>query len=272
MGDVLGGRPEHFGAHESAGAVLAVDPQKAAILADDPASALVFEVRRADREAAATALLGLLDAQSHRGDLRIGEHHGNRRAPTAGLYIRKASGVGAGDPPLVGGFVEQREFVVGIAGNEYGAVAAAKRIRVELGHAVIVEREARGLQGKAVDVRASTGCGQQVVERLAGLVSVFVAKTHLDAGVGFPHAGGLRVGVQRKLAIEAVQGNLSYLGVLDRTDRTADAEHSHANAQSRERLAQFQADNPGTENRDRTGQVGPVEYFVVGDQPATGTL
>ncbi|MNW02641.1 hypothetical protein D3C71_1984570 [compost metagenome] len=59
---------------------------------------------------------------------------------------------------------------------------------------------------------------------------------------------------------------MPHLGVADTTQAAADAEDAHLDAQTRQRLAQFQPDYARPEHRHAAGQIVPGENVVVHHQ------
>ena len=86
------------------------------------AAALVFERNLAYGNAllefCAELLLQCGEAVANRSDLRVGEHHANHAAAQAFADVGKAARIFAGNLALVGRFMQQRQLVGRIAGNE----------------------------------------------------------------------------------------------------------------------------------------------------------
>ena len=142
---------------------LGIDVQQAPVPQHHPGAALVLEGDGAgDVGDAAQRRVAAAD----HGDLGIAEHDAQSGAPLPGADLGMARGVLTGDAALVGGFVQQRQVLRGVAGDEDVAAAAAQRVAVVDGHAVRAEREPGVLEAQAVDVRRATGRGEQVVEAL----------------------------------------------------------------------------------------------------------
>ena len=124
MRDILGTRSRPFGAEETAGRLIRIDMHQAAVLQHDAAAALVFET-----DLAADEGLGreVGEPLAHHRDLRVREHHGDRGPPHQRLDRGVRGRIFACRLALVGGFVQQGQDVVGVAGDENRRRAALQR-------------------------------------------------------------------------------------------------------------------------------------------------
>ncbi|WP_416139589.1 hypothetical protein ACM26W_04085 [Halomonas sp. HK25] len=96
---------------------------QAAVLAHHHGTPLVLEggLAHGQAVAAAQARLQLGIAFPHGGHLRLGEDDGQRHVAPSRTQLGEAPGVVAGDAPLAVGLVEQRQRLIGVAGDEHMA-------------------------------------------------------------------------------------------------------------------------------------------------------
>ncbi len=255
-------RSEHLGTEKAAGAGFGVDVQQPLVAKEDARPALVRERHRADD---VRPMLDVAIATADDRDLRIGEDDAERRAALRLPHVRKARRIVAGDPALVGRFVQHRNVVVDVAGDEDRRRAALERLAIEQRNRVRVPFERRVLEAELPDVRGATGRGQQVLEALdlLGAVERTVGDDHrvaVEADVG------MRVGVEIELGTEDAPCLGKDRRVADRADAAAAAEHLDADAEPVQRLPEFESDDTGTEHRDAFRQVGELEDLVIRDQ------
>ena len=144
--------------------MLAVYPKQAAVFADHPATALILKRYLAHCEATATALIHLINRQTHTGYLGVSKNHCKGRAPQAHANIRVRRRIISGNASFVGGFVQQRQIVVGITGNKDMALAAAQRVRVEQRHAFFIQLDIRILYIQTVNVRPAPRGREQILK------------------------------------------------------------------------------------------------------------
>jgi len=76
----------------------------------------------------------------------------------------------------------------------------------------------------------------------------------------------VRVGFQRELLVEGCNGVGTDLGIAEGPDAAATTEHHDMNTEPMQRLTQFEADNPGANDRHGLRQVVPIEHIVADDQ------
>jgi hypothetical protein len=103
------------------------------------------------RSLAVMGVAQLAVAGAQRGDVRLGEGDRQRRAAQAGASTcGNSARIVAGDLALVGGLGQQRQFVVGVAGDEdIGAGPALHGVAVVQRDAAAVELDDRHVPGAA---------------------------------------------------------------------------------------------------------------------------
>lgn len=92
---------------------------------------------------------------AHDHDLRIGEHHAQRRAARETADFGVVHGVVARDVAFIGRFVEQRQFRHGITGDEDVGLATTPAELVVEGYSPLIQFQAGVLETEIVDVRAA---------------------------------------------------------------------------------------------------------------------
>ena len=199
-------------------------------------------------------------------DLWIREHDAETRAAESGVHDRKTRRVVTRDAPFIGSFVQQRNLVVGVSGDEDRRRTALHRLAIEDRDAARVERDRRVLEPEVAHVGRTSGRGEQVVERFGACFPGEVAVVD-DEPVARARHRGARIGVEIKLGAEYAPRFRKHVGVRQRTHAAATAEHLDAYAEPMQRLAEFEADHARAECRHAFRQVRELEHVLVREQP-----
>ena len=192
---MFGGRAEDFRADEATAALFGIHAHMAFVYQHHAAAPLIAEGNFADGDAfgifVALAHLGVTQADA--GNLRIGKHHADGAAAQAVCDIRIASGIVARDFALVAGFVQQRQLVGCVAGDEDVRDAGLHGQRMGFRHAAFVQFDIQVFQTDVVGIRTAADGGQQVLRGECAALSVFAP---FDFHIAFAVQADFGVGVQ----------------------------------------------------------------------------
>ena len=200
----------------------------------------------------------------------VGDGEHDPRRPF--LDLRVARGVGTGQFTLGGRLVQHRPGVVGVAGDEHGAVAAPQRRKVEDRNPVRVQLDARHLQIQAVQRRRPAGGRKHMFEHRAPGAALLRPPGHLHVAGARPFSFDLDAQVHGEFAPEALPRRRLHDGVGDAADHFALVEHRGAHAQPGEGDRQLDAQGAGPDHRQGFGQGVEVEHRFVGKDAVAARL
>ena len=215
-------------------------------------------------EFCAELLLQSGETVADRSDLRIGEHHANHAAAQAFADVGKAACIFAGNLALVGRFMQQRQLVGRIAGNENVRHAGLHGARVGNRHAARIAFNLDIFQTDIIDIRAAAGGSEQIVRHKHAAFAV-VRPFHFYFAVCIERDLSFGIQVQRQLCAENFFGLFGNHGVGNTADGAAHAENFHAHVQAFQCLAQFQTNHARAEHGNAFRQRVPREHVVVHD-------
>ena len=265
VGQVLGCGGAHFGALQAAGGAVGIHMQGSTVALGGAGAALVF---KADGAGDGVGAVQVGQALAHHGHLRIAKNNGQRRAALkargCGRRCRSwgecaGHGVDAGNVAFVGSFVQQRHLCVGVARQKHGQVTDLLGLRVDGGHAALVQRHAQGFQSQVFDVGHAAHGGDDLVHHHA-----VGAAADLDAAGHFAQLGR-GAGVQQHFFFEqggqlGVEGGVFQAGQVG-----AGGEGGHLNAQAGQRLRNLHANHSHADHGHARAQRGLLEQGVGGE-------